>query len=309
MQPDTLFWIASQTKPITATALMMLVEESKVHLDDPAEDYLPLLKDPWVIAEQDDSHRLLIKADRKVTVRDLLNHTSGLPFKSGMEEPTLDSLPLSEAVRSYAMTPLQSQPGTRYDYSNIGINIAGRIIEVVSGMPYETFMQQHLFDPLGMTDTTFWPTAEQTRRLAKSYRPNAARDGFDAFPISQLTYPLDNRLTRYPMPAGGLFSTAPDVIRFCQMILNGGKVGPTTYLSEASIAEMTRKQTGGSIEESYGLGWGVGAGSFGHGGAQATNMSIHPARGLITTFLVQHEGYLLDGDKSQEAFIAAALTE
>lgn len=306
MQMDTLFWIASQTKPMTATALMMLVEEGSVRLDDPVEHYLPLLKDPWVVAEQDDMHLLLHKAERSVTVRDLMRHTSGMPFKSAMEEPTLDGLPLATTVQSYAMTPLQSQPGSRYAYSNTGINTAGRIIEVVSGMPFETFLQKRLLDPLGMTDTTFWPTTEQLNRLAKVYRPNAERTALEESRISQLRYPLDGP-ARYAIPGGGLFSTAPDVVRFCRMILRGGTDENRRYLSPASIAEMTRRQTEEPLAESYGLGWAVGTDDYGHAGAQATQMNIHPSQGRITVYLVQLDGTLFDADKAHGAFVAAAL--
>lgn len=305
MRPDTLFWIASQTKPITATALMMLVEEDQVRLDAPVEDYLPALGRPWVVEEQDDAHILLRRAERPMTVRDLLRHTSGMPFRSGMEEPTLDRLPLADTVCSYAMTPLQSQPGKQYAYSNAGINTAGHIIEVVSGVPYETFLQQRLLGPLGMTDTTFRPTAAQLRRLAKSYRPNAAGDGLDEIPIAQLHYPLDDP-ARQPMPAGGLFSTARDVGRFCRMILNRGRDESGQYLSESSIAEMTRRQTDAEWEASYGLGWAVGPDTFGHGGAHATDMTVHPARNLVTVFLVQHDGFPNNGGQAQGAFVAAA---
>ena len=155
MTPDALFWIASQSKPITATALMMLVDDGKVRLDDPVEKYLPEFKGVWLAAERDNEHVLLKHPKRPVTLRDLLRHTSGMPFASALERPTLDMLPLRVAVGSYALTPLQYEPGSKYQYSNAGINTAGRIIEVVSGIPYEEFLQKRLFDPLGMRDTTF----------------------------------------------------------------------------------------------------------------------------------------------------------
>ncbi len=122
-------------------------------------------------------------------------------------------LPLKDAVRSYAADPLIYQPGTDYKYSNEGINTAARIIEVVTGMPYERFMQERLFDPLGMKDTTFWPNAEQIGRLAQTYKLDPQTKNLVEVPIDQLTYPLNDRLHRYPMPAGGLFSTAEDVIQ------------------------------------------------------------------------------------------------
>ena len=134
MAADSLLWIASQSKPITATAFMMLVDEGKVKLDDPVKKYLPEFGNLWLAAESDDQHILLKRPHRPITVRDVLTHTSGLPFSSAMETPTLDGLTLRDAARSYAMTPLMTEPGAKYQYSNAGINTAARIIEVVSGM-------------------------------------------------------------------------------------------------------------------------------------------------------------------------------
>jgi CubicO group peptidase (beta-lactamase class C family) len=304
MQADNLFWIASQSKPITATALMMLVDEGKVSLDSPVESYLGEFKGQWLAAEEDANHLLLKKPSHPITVRNVLSHTSGLPFKSALEEPTLDQLPLAVAARSYAMTPLNFDPDSSYRYSNAGINTAGRIIEVVSGMAYEDFLDKRLFEPLGMKDTTFWPNEEQLSRLAKSYRPNAEKNDLEEIAIGQLKYPLSDR-HRQPMPAGGLFSTARDLSRFCQMVLNGGSLDGKRYLSEVAVKEMTRRQTPAALKESYGLGWSTGGGTFGHGGAYATNMSVDRERGLITIFLVQHAGSP-DAGKWNGAFIKAA---
>ena len=223
MTAEALFWIASQSKPMTAVAVMMLVDEKKLALDAPVEQYLPEFRGQMVVAEQDGRHVLLKKPAHPITMREVLSHMSGLPFQSALETPTLDSLPLAVAVRSYAMTPLQSEPGTQYQYSNAGINTAARVLEVVSGMKYEDFMQQRLFAPLGMKDTTFWPNAEQVARLASSYHPNVAKTDLDAFPVSQLIYPITDRTRRFPMPAGGLFSTAQDTALFCRMMLRGGE--------------------------------------------------------------------------------------
>ena len=240
-----------------------------------------------------------------------------------MEEPTLDGLPLREAVGSYAMTPLGFDPDSKYQYANAGINTAGRIIEVVSGMPYEDFMQKRLFDPLGMKDTTFWPTEEQVKRLAKSYKPGKDNKGLEETTIGQLRYPLTDR-KRQPMPAGGLFSTASDVGVFCQMVLNGGTFQGKNYLSEDAVRQMTSTQTGdllnqGKGENGYGLGWQTSrkcrgdsgpviVGPCGHGGAYSTNMWIDPERGLVTVYMVQHAGYPgTDGGKVRAAFEKAAV--
>lgn len=305
MQPDTLFWIASQSKPITATALMMLVDEGKVNVEDPVEAYLPEFKDMWLVTEQDPQRMVLGRPAHPITVRNILTHTSGMPFMSAMEVPTLDLLPLRDAVRSYAMTPLQYAPDSQYQYSNAGINTAGRIIEVVSGQAYEDFLDTRLFQPLGMTDTTFWPNAAQTARLATSYKPNASNTDLEAMPIGQLTYPLCDR-SRYPMPAGGLFSTAGDIDRFCRMIFNGGVYAGTRYLSESAVQQMTSKQTPAALADSYGFGWATDNGTYGHGGAHATNMTIDPSNGIITVFLVQHAGFPGAGGNSHAAFKAAA---
>ncbi len=313
MRPDTLFWIASQSKPITATALMMLVDEGKVRLDDPVEKYLPEFRDQWLAVERDQRHVLLQRPKQRVTVRHILSHTSGLPFSSALEHPTLDGLPLRVAAGSYAMTPIQWEPGTRYQYSNAGINTAGRIIEVVAGIRYEDFLEKRLFGPLGMKDTTFRPNAEQVARLAQSYKPKAGGKGLEEISITQLRYPLDDP-TRQPMPAGGLFSTAGDIGRFCRMILAGGTYDGRRYLSESSVREMTSRQTAAGIKENYGLGWSTSAeargsggpvipGPCGHGGAYATNMSIDPRRDLITVYMVQYAGP--GGDAPRSAFVKA----
>ena len=302
MAPDALFWIASQSKAMTATAVLMLVDEGKIALDDPVEKYLPEFRGQMVVAEKDNDHVLLRKPAHPITIREVLSHMSGLPFKSAIEEPTLDGLPLAAAVRSYAMTPLQTEPGTHYQYANAGINTAARILEVVSGMKYEDFMQQRLFNPLGMKDTTFWPTEKQVRRLAKSYHPNDAKTDLAEIPVTQLHYPLTDQTRRFPMPAGGLFSTAQDTALFCQMLLNKGELKGRRYLSESAFKEMTRRETPMTVNDSYGFGLRLGSDWFGHSGAYSTGMEIRPQQGLILIWMVQHNGFPGDGKKAQEVF-------
>ena len=317
MKTDDLFWIASQTKPMTATAMMMLVDEGKVNLDDPVEKYLPEFKGQMLEVKQEKGPAVLKKPVHPITIREILSHTSGLPNippKGGR----WDKLSLKDSVLGYASTPLALEPGTKHVYCNAGINTAGRIIEVVSGMPYEEFMVSRLFKPLGMKDTTFWPTEEQVQRLAKSYKPNKEKTGLEETPITQLTYPLTSR-ERHGFPAGSLFSTATDLSTFCRMILNGGVYGGKRYVSEAAVQEMTSTQTGDLLnlearraadgglarlnknENGYGLCWatsrkvhdkaGPGSGGgFGHGGAYATDMQIDPQRGLIMILMVQRAG-------------------
>lgn len=298
MKQDSVFWIASMSKPITGAALMMLVDQGKVNVDDPVEKYLPEFKGQMLVAEKKDDQIVLRKPKHPITVRNCLTHTSGLAFASPLERPTLDMLPLKVAVGSYAMTPLLYEPDTEYRYSNAGINIAGRIIEVVSGMPYEQFLDERLFKPLEMKDTTFWPNEEQIGRLAKSYRPNKAKTDLEEFRIPQLHYPL-NQMQRQPMPGGGLFSTTGDCLKFCQMVLNGGTYNGKMYLSEAAVKQMTSKQTPEAVKNGYGFGWSTSGDRFGHGGAHATDMSIDAKRGLVLVFMVQHAGYA-NGDEGKQ---------
>jgi CubicO group peptidase (beta-lactamase class C family) len=322
MKPDDLFWIASMSKPMTATALMILVDEGKVNVEDPVEKYLPEFQGQMVAVEKDAVHVLLKKPVHPILVRNVLSHTSGLPFLSRVIHH-IDQFPLSEAVVTYAMSPLNFEPFTKYQYANAGIDTAGRIVEVVSGMPYEQFMAKRLFEPLGMKDTTFFPSDDQLARLARSYKLNADKSALEELPIEQLTYPL-TRHDRYPSPAGGLFSTAADCGRFCQMILNGGTFEGKRYLSEAAVRQMTSTQTGdlqnkGHGEGGYGFGFSTTrmahgeAGSVpvaecGHGGAYATNMSIDPEHGLVLVFMIQHAGPMPKGhDNPLGAFHKAAM--
>jgi CubicO group peptidase (beta-lactamase class C family) len=298
MQADTLFWIASQSKGITAAAVMMLVDEGKLSLDDPVEKHLPEFKDQRVAAGKDAT----VARVRSITIRDLLSHVSGLPFKSAEEQPTLDGLPLATAVKTYAKAPLVTQPGAKYQYSNAGINTAARVLEVVSGMAYEDFMQKRLFGPLGMKDTTFWPDAAQVARLAKTYKPDAAKKSLVPGGLNQLKPDLTDRAHRFPMPAGGLFSTAQDVALFCRMLLNGGELDGRRYLSPSALKELTSRQTPKELKESYGLGLNVGPDFFGHGGAQATGMEVRTKDGLVLVWMVQHQGFPGKGGQAQGEF-------
>ena len=302
MKTDCLFWIASQSKPITAAALMILVDEGEVNVNDPVEDYLPEFKDQWLAVEQGKDHVLLKKPKHPITVKNILSHTSGLPFKSALEQPTLDLFPLAVRVGSYAMTPLVFEPDSKYQYSNAGINTAGRIIEIVTGMKYETFLDKRLFKPLGMKDTTFWPSKSRLKRVARAYKP--AKEGLEECPIGQLKYPLDDR-ERQPMPAGGLFSTAADLSLFYRMLANNGTFAGKHILSEQAVQQMTSKQTG-DLPTPYGFGFAVGGGKVGHGGAYSTNSSLDREHSLITIFLVQHAGWAKDGKNILPTFQKAA---
>lgn len=300
MRTDCLFWIASQSKPIVATALMMLVDEGKVHLDDPVEKYLPEFKEQWLVAERDKEHVLLKKPQHPILVRNLLNHTSGMLYKTPIEQPTLDLLPLDQRMHAYVMSPLQFEPGTKHLYANAGINTAARIVELVSGMSYEQFIAERLFVPLDMKDTTFRPNADQLKRLAKSYQPNSDGTALEEAPIPQLRYPLDDP-TRCIQPAGGLFSTAGDLLNFYRMIFNGGVFSGKRILSEQAVQQMTSKQTG-DLPQSYGFGFDTQGGRIGHGGTFGTVSSIDQEHRLITIFMIQYAGPPANLNKFVPAF-------
>jgi CubicO group peptidase (beta-lactamase class C family) len=338
MRTDSLFWIASMSKSITASALMMLVDEGKVHADDPVEKYLPEFKGQQVAGnDRGPAH----PPRHPITVKEIMSHTSGLVLAS--DRTLKQTWSLKDDVAEYAARPLRQEPGAKFEYNNCGIDTGGRIIEVVSGLPYADFMQQRLFDPLGMNDTTFWPTAKQAKRLARSARFNADKTGLEEVKLDKELSPalierLGHGVTAPPEllsdfgmgkipdyahhfaePAGGLFSTASDLGRFCRMLLNGGVDRGKRYLSQQAIRQMTSVQTGNvpvNPQEAYGLGWfvkiradeGPSVGSFGHRGARRPVMWVDPNNGLALLLLVERFDMPGDGQKAlYGSFLKAAI--
>lgn len=323
MRPDDLFWIASMTKPITATAVLMLQDEGKLSLNDPVEKHLPEFENQRMVESRSGESVTLRPAPRPITLRDLLTHTSGL----GDVAAPRPECSLAELVMAYAQQPLQFPPGSKWQYSNAGINTLGRVIEVVAGQPYAVFLEHRVFRPLGMKDTTFWPSGGQLKRVAKSYQPRATGGGLEEVPVYFIRGELADR-RRTAFPAGGLFSTASDLSRFYQMVLNNGTWKGRKLVSAESAALMTRTQTGelktGFTDGmSFGLGWAVvkeptgvtgmlSPGTFGHGGAYGTQGWIDPKRGLILVLMIQR-AKLPNADASdirrafQDAAVAAVI--
>ena len=322
MRTDDLFWIASMTKSMTCAALMILVDEGKIRIDDPVDKYLPELHNQWVVAESDADHALWKRPQHPITVKNLLTHTSGFVPRSAIEHPKVDFIPLRNLIPSFVMAPLRFEPGSKYEYCNAGMNTVGRLVEVAGGLGYGDFIEQRLFRPLGMTHTTFWPTEEQLKTLAKTYSFNADKTELVEASIEPFTYPLTDR-NRQPLPAGGAFSTAGDLARFCQMLLGGGVIDGKRILSEDAVHQMTSVETGdiklnGNDSEGYGFGLvvkrkpgaeGLSAGSFGHRGAYKTSMWIDPEKNRILIYLIQHSGSFsgTDGGKMEAMFEKAAL--
>jgi len=284
---DNVFWIASMTKMFAGASIMMLVDEGKVSLDDPVTKFIPQLEKWMVVEEKDPSHVLLKPLVRPVTVRHILSHTSGLAGLSELQQVTgSDSTPLKARALSSVTGPLQSQPGEKYAYGNQGMNIAARIVEIVSGTPYEEFLQKRFFDPLGMTETTFWPSDAQIARLAGAYGPNKEKNGYARGGVGFLTKPYSDRIHRFPEAGGGLFSTTHDIFRYGLMLANDGELDGKRYLSHAAMDELRKEQTG-TTKVNYSLGYHLRNGMFGHDGAYGTDLSVNPATGMVAIFMVQ----------------------
>jgi CubicO group peptidase (beta-lactamase class C family) len=310
MKLDSIFWIASMTKPVTGTAVMMMQDAGKLSVDDPVSKYLPEFKDL-----KDATGKEVI-----VTLKQCLTHSSGLsevtPQESGSVTTLKDLMPLIVAK------PVQFAPGSQWKYCQTGINTAARVVEVVSGQDFATFLDQRLFEPLGMKDTTFYPDEDQAKRIAGSYSRNAAGELEKAALMFLGNAPLTSR-ERYPRANGGLFSTAPDYARFARMILHGGELDGKRYLSEKSVQQMTTVQSGDLVTgftpgNGWGLGWcvirepqGVSAtlspGTHGHGGAYGTQAWIDPVKKRIHLLMVQRANFPnSDGSEVRRLFHEAA---
>ena len=287
---DNVFWIASMSKMFVGASIMMLVDDGKVGLDDPVTKFIPQLDQWMVVVEKDEEHVLLRRVVRPVTIRHVLSHTSGLAGSSELQKVTgSDSTPLKARALSSVTGPLQWQPGDRYQYGNQGMNIAARVVEVVSGMPYEEFLQKRFFDPLGMSETTFWPSEAQVARLAGAYGPNKEKNGYARGGLGFLTKPLSDHVHRYPEAAGGLFSTTHDIFRYGLMLANDGELDGKRYLSDAAMQELRKEQTG-TTKVNYSLGYHLRNGMFGHDGAYGTDLSVNPKTGMVAIFMVQCSG-------------------
>ncbi len=287
---DNVFWIASMSKMFAGASIMMLADEGKVSLDDPVTKFIPQLTNWMVVEEKDQSHVLLKPLARPVLVRHVLSHTSGLTGMSELQRATgSDGTPLKARALSSVTGPLQWQPGDKYQYGNQGMNIAARIVEIISGMAYEEFLQTRFFDPLGMTETTFWPSETQVARLAGAYGPNKEKNGYARGGVAFLTKPYSDRVHRFPEAGGGLFSTTHDILRYGLMLANDGELDGKRYLSHAAMEELRKEQTG-TTRVNYSLGYHLRNGMFGHDGAYGTDLSVNPTNGMVAVFMIQCTG-------------------
>lgn len=296
MRADAYFWIASQTKAVVAAATMICVDEGKLDLDAPVETYLPELRGLVVAEPREDGTTLLRPVKTPPTLRQALSHTAGLRFITPYQEAFgIDSLPVRRLMKTVAMTPLIAEPGTRYSYSNLGIDVAQAAVEAVVGKPFEEFVEERIFAPLEMTDSTFYPRAEQLERLATPYGWNADAGRLKPIRFDQIPS-LDNGSPRYAEGGGGLFSSAPDVVKFYQMLAGRG-VGANgkRVLSEKAVETMTSKQTGAAVDARYGFGLTVDDRTFGHGGALGTQGVVY-RDGTVGVYLVAVGGTPKQGE-------------
>ena len=310
MHPNTLFRAMSMTKPVTAVAIMMLVEEGRLTLDDPIGKHLSEFRNMRVITQRQDELLCLRKPSRPITIRDLLTHTSGMP---GTDPPALQESvekarhSLAENVLLFSQQALEFDPGERWLYSGPGYATLGRVVEQVSHIAFERFLEERVFKTLEMKDTFFFPPARVNDRVAVVYRFKGGK-----LVRSNEDFPRDG--VRYANPAGGLFSTASDMAIFLQMMSNGGVWRGRRVLSEASIALMTRSHTGGlrignSSGEAFGLGWELALEKhpgrpwkgYGHAGALGTFEWVDPVRDLLAVFMIQRLGE--GGSLEQDTFL------
>lgn len=309
MTDDTIFRIASMSKPITSVAVLMLYEQGHFLLDDPVSLHLPELGALEVAVEQDAAADLeTVPAQREMTIQDLLRHTSGLTYgffsDSRVDQLYLEQGVLSrdatiaETVSKVAALPLKHQPGSTWEYS-ISVDVLGRLVEVVSGLPFDRFLEEQIFTPLGMDDTGFHVPKSALPRVAVNYQwKDEQLVPAEVNPVESFEVP-----TTYFSGGGGLVSTAADYYRFCQMLLNGGELGGRRLLGRKTVEWMTSDHLG-EIEfaQRPGYGFGLGfairtdvglavvpgsLGEFNWGGAYGTSFWIDPAEDFIGIFMIQ----------------------
>ena len=331
MRKDSLFRIASMSKPITAVAILMLVEEGKVRLTDPVSRFIPEFKSLQVAVQAGpsggaptDPQFMTVPAEREITIRDLLTHTSGLmsggiSSKVAARQPRKPEETLADYIPRLAVVPLAFQPGTRWSYSPLGgFDTLGRVVEVASGQTFDRFLKNRLFDALGMTSTAFTVRRDRADLLATIHRrtPN----GLQIFANqSQLTSDT------YFSGAGGLVSSAEDYLQFAQMLLERGVINGRRILSPTTVSLMTGIHVPDSVPgaprgRAFGLavqvitdpfpeGFRVSEGSFGWAGAYCTFFWVNPREKLVSIFMTQSEPFSQDPSRDFENAVMQAIIE
>lgn len=297
MKEDDIFRIFSMTKPIVAAALMTLYEDGKFKLDDPLYMYIPWFRDTKVYSK-DEGTVTLVEQENPITIRHLLTHTSGLTY-GGNPGHYVDSMyvasgvttieePLADAIKKLASLPLKYQPGTRYEYG-LSLDVAGYLIEVLSGEPLDLFLKNTIFDPLKMDDTGFQVPAGKYNRLTTLYTRDKDKRRV-VFPVAK-GIDMNERFRQpaiYLSGGAGLVSTIGDYERFCRMLINGGELGGVRILEEPTVDLIMTNQLPGGVSYVEGkIGYGLGGsvnlttGQYGWAGAASTTFTIYPEQGMI----------------------------
>jgi CubicO group peptidase (beta-lactamase class C family) len=317
MPKDGIFRLASTSKPITAAALLMMVEEGKVRLADPVSRFIPEFKSMKVAVPRPGGSGKefdTVPAAREITVRDLLTHGSGVMSggPSGAAAPRREANDtLATYLPKLAEVPLDFQPGTLWRYSGqAGFDMLSRIVEIASGMPYDRFLRERLFDPLGMKDTGFYAPPDRAARLVTLYRRT---------PEGKLERTPDQSglsSTTYFAGSGGMVSTAEDYAKFAQMMLNGGELNGRRYLGPRTVQMMITNHTGDMVNGQFGrpargMGFGLGVqinedpaasglpqskGAWGWAGGFGTNFNVEPAEQMVTVVFIQTPNGALQRD-------------
>ncbi|MFW6290476.1 MAG: serine hydrolase domain-containing protein [Mariniphaga sp.] len=324
LKRDDIFRIASQTKAITSTAVMMLWEEGKFRLDDPISMYIPEFKNTQVLKTFNaaDTSWTGEPADSEITIRQLLTHTSGIGYgmidsdermrmiysKAGIIDAfTAENITIEENIKKLARLPLHFHPGTAYHYSE-GLDVLGYFIEIVSGMPFDEFLKTRIFDPLGMDDTRFYlPEDKAARLVAVQHKKDGQWEKYPAA-LFDTDYPVKGA-KKFFSGGAGLSSTAKDYAVFLQMYLNGGEYNGTRLLSRTTVRSIMGNHTGnlwGGDEKHHGLAFAVvtpegqdkgglgSAGTFDWGGYFNTQYFADPQEGLIGIIMKQTQGDVND---------------
>lgn len=320
MAKDQIFRIASQSKAITSTAVMMLWEEGKFRLDDPISKYIPEFANPQILTgfRYGDSSYSTKPSPRQITIRHLITHTSGIGYgvidgneqmkmiyhKAGIVDLfTTEPVKISDNIKKLAKLPLHHEPGTKYTYSE-GLDVLGYFIEVVSGMPFDQFLQTRIFNPMGMKNTGFYLNEAQGKKLVTIHRKTGNQ--WEAFPVTfyDPDYPKTGAKTFFSGGAG-LSSTAEDYAKFLQMYLNGGAYNGTRFLSPITIKAIMSNQVGdllGDGGKDYGLAFGLvdekgvaqggigSLGTFDWGGYFNTQYFADPETNTIGILMKQTQG-------------------
>ena len=325
LRRDDIFRIASQSKAITSTAVMMLWEEGKFQLDDPISKYIPEFKNPQVLSwfQYKDTTYSTVPAKSEITVRQLLSHLSGLGYgvidgdermgmiyqKAGVTDLfTTENITIAESVKKLAKLPLHHNPGEKFTYGE-GLDVMGYFIEVVSGMPFDKYLRKHIFDPLGMSDSWFYLPSDKADRLVAVQQQNEKGE-WVRYPVTfyDPDYPIKGAKTFFSGGAG-LSCSAKDYATFLQMYLNGGELNGVRILSRKTVETILSNQTGdiwGGPDKFFGLAFSVltekgeakggqsSAGTFEWAGYFNTQYFADPKEGIIGILMKQTQKHYSD---------------